>query len=256
MRPTARWGIMEVAIVGAGNVGQATGWTLANHGCVVRFWDIQPRMEVRLANSLPSAIRGTQAVFVCVPTDHVAGAVDALASLVADQVCVLRSTVTLGTTRMCAAKVSVPWVYDPEFGRENNLRWDAINPWRLVWGTVDGHPNAVVADLYAWCVAPRFWMTWEEAECVKLLANAFLATKISWANEVAALIQKVGGDAHRVLEAVAADTRIGAYGMEPGRPFGGRCLPKDAQLLAACAAQYGIPLRMLQAALAINAAPP
>jgi nucleotide sugar dehydrogenase len=153
-------------------------------------------------------------------------------------------------------------VANPEFLREGSAVSDFLHPDRIVIGGTDEGCD-VVERAFAPILsqsfiggrfpAPRlFRMDRVSAEMVKYAANAALATKISFANEIAGLCELTGADARSVLPAVGADPRIGERNLEPGLGWGGSCFPKDTAALTAMAAEYGVRAHLLEAACAVN----
>ena len=179
-------------------------------------------------------------------------------------VVVIRSTVPVGTcerlqTRRLRRQLVVS---NPEFLREGHALADALAPNRIVAG---GSRSArpIVEALYAPLLAqlastapealpPFIWTTSRSAELAKYAANGFLATKLSFVNEIANLAEVVGADAETVLRAMGLDPRIGAGHMRPGLGWGGSCFPKDTRALAALAAGEGYDFVVLRAAIEQN----
>ena len=164
-----------------------------------------------------------------------------------------KSTVPAGTARMLAGRLEqvdgVTLMWNPEFLREGFAVKDTLEPDRLVYGVRDpGTPaaeqavamlDAVYASLLT-AGAPRLVMGYETAELVKVSANAFLATKISFINAIAELCETVGGDVTDVARAIGMDDRIGAKFLRAGVGFGGGCLPKDIRAFIASAEEHGV----------------
>ncbi len=141
---------------------------------------------------------------------------------------------------------------NPEFLREGNAIGDFLHPDRVVIGSEDGHAIAILQDLYAPLGAPILTVDVHTAEMIKYAANAFLATKISFINEIANLCAAARADIDGVIAGIGADARIGRTYLEPGLGFGGSCLPKDVTALAHVARRHAIEPTMLEAALAVN----
>jgi UDPglucose 6-dehydrogenase len=150
-----------------------------------------------------------------------------------------------GTVRFSVAS-------NPEFLREGTAVRDFLHPDRIVIGTCDDLARTALEELYAPLHAPLMFVDARTAEAIKYAANSFLATKISFANELANICAAVGADCTRVLEGIAADPRIGAHFLTPGLGFGGSCLPKDLSALAYLARTHGIEPLILQAVAAVN----
>src|SRR4029079_14596084 len=191
-----------------------------------------------------------------------AAAREIAASLDGYTVVISKSTVPIGTgdeveriileTRP-GAGFSV--VANPEFLREGAAIQDFKHPDRIVVGTSDERARKVVADLYRPLYlnqAPILYTTRRTAELIKYAANAFLATKITFINEIADLCEKVGADVQEVARGIGLDGRIGAKFLHAGPGFGGSCLPKDTQALVKTGQDHDVSLRVLEAVVAVN----
>ncbi|MFJ4222052.1 UDP-glucose dehydrogenase family protein [Curtobacterium luteum] len=181
----------------------------------------------------------------------------AVASLVpylsADAYVVGKSTVPVGTAARLAGEVeaAVPGatlVWNPEFLREGFAVQDTISPDRLVYGVPAGEQGeratAVLDEVYASALAegtPRLVVDLPTAELVKVSANAFLATKISFINAMAEIAEVVGADVTALADAIGHDARIGRKFLNAGLGFGGGCLPKDIRAFQARASELGVP---------------
>jgi GDP-mannose 6-dehydrogenase len=132
-----------------------------------------------------------------------------------------------------AFETAVELVYNPEFLRESVAVQDYFNPPKIVIGTRDGQPSSNMAALYATLDAPVFITPYAEAEFTKFVDNTWHAVKVSYANEIGRVCQKLGLSAKTVHEIFVSDTKlnISAYYMRPGGAFGGSCLPKDVRAL-------------------------
>ena len=138
----------------------------------------------------------------------------------------------------------VPPLRVPEFLRQGSALEDFFAPSRVVIGrspSADPDAEAVLTDLFAVFGAPLRLVTLEEAELIKNGANAFLALKISFANEIAALAERAGGDVGPVLDGIGLDPRVGPTYLQPSFGFGGSCLPKDLQTIASPGASVASP---------------
>ena len=125
-------------------------------------------------------------------------------------------------------------VSNPEFLREGSSVQDFFRPDRVVIGGVNREAMDVVAALYRPLCrneAPVVFTSWESSELIKYASNAFLATKISFINDIANLCDRVGADVRDVAKGMGADGRIGKYFLHPGPGYGGACFPKDTQAL-------------------------
>ncbi|BAC90121.1 UDP-glucose dehydrogenase family protein [Gloeobacter violaceus] len=150
---------------------------------------------------------------------------------------------------------------NPEFLREGSAVWDTFNPDRIVIGAEDARAVEVMRRLYAHWVSPADTDTQAvpmvvtdlaSAEMIKYAANAFLATKISFINEIANICERVGADVTRIAEAIGLDKRIGRSFLNAGAGWGGSCFPKDVSALVSTAAEYGYNCELLKATLSVN----
>jgi UDPglucose 6-dehydrogenase len=174
-----------------------------------------------------------------------------------------KSTVPVGTGKRLASlirkhqlkPVDFSVVSNPEFLREGAAISDFMRPDRVVIGGSDEQAIAIMRDLYRplYLIETPFVITsLEGAELIKYAANAFLATKISFVNEIANLCEKVGCDVHEVARAIGMDRRIGSKFLHPGPGFGGSCFPKDTLALSAIARQFSSPTRIVDAVIEVN----
>lgn len=174
-----------------------------------------------------------------------------------DAVLVLKSTVPVGTTQrvqdiVIGAGGSSPVVANPEFLREGSSVADFDRPSRIVIGSHDRAAVEVMLDLYADFDTNVVVTDPSSAELIKYASNAYLATRISFANELARLCEAAGADVAHVLHGVGADPRIGHGYFQPGPGYGGSCLPKDTRGLLATARDLGSDLLLVQAAVEAN----
>jgi len=179
------------------------------------------------------------------------------------KVIVTKSTVPIGTgarlreliSEKQTKRFSFGIVSNPEFLREGAAINDFMRPDRVVIGTADQEAAAIMRDLYRplyLIEAPFVITSLEAAELTKYAANAFLAMKISFINEVANLCDKIGCDVHDVARAMGMDRRIGGKFLHPGPGFGGSCFPKDTQALVSVARQYGCESLIVDAVIEVN----
>ena len=146
---------------------------------------------------------------------------------------------------------------NPEFLREGAAIGDFMRPDRVVLGVEDERAEAVLRELYrpiTLIEAPILVTNWESAELTKYAANAFLATKISFINEVANLCESVGADVHDVAKGMGLDDRIGKKFLHPGPGYGGSCFPKDTLALIRIAQENDVPSRIVESVVEVNAA--
>jgi UDPglucose 6-dehydrogenase len=144
---------------------------------------------------------------------------------------------------------------NPEFLRQGSAMTDYRNPTRIVIGTfaeTSAEHLGLIHELFAGLDGPRLEVDVAAAELIKNVANGFLALKLSFVNEVAALAEEYGVEVQQVLDGIAFDPRIGSTYMRPGLGFGGSCLPKELQVLAAAGRQRGIPMHMARAVSQVN----
>ena len=175
---------------------------------------------------------------------------------------VTKSTVPVGTGDRIEAQLTglrpdadVAVVSNPEFLREGSAIGDFMKPDRIVVGTDDLRAREVMETVYAPLTArgaPLLMTDRRTSELIKYAANAFLAVKISYINEIADLCEELGADAPRVAEGMGLDARIGARFLEPGPGFGGSCFPKDTDALLSTGRAAGVPLRVVTAAAVAN----
>ncbi len=177
------------------------------------------------------------------------------------KVVVLKSTVPVGTNRKIKesvaslTKYSVGVVSNPEFLKEGAAIDDFLRPDRVVIGTDEPETAAVMEELYRPFVRtgnPILVMDPESAELTKYAANAMLASRISFMNEIAQLCEKVGADVSQVRRAVGSDRRIGHAFLFPGVGYGGSCFPKDIRALARTARDAGLELKIVEAIEEVN----
>ena len=181
------------------------------------------------------------------------------------KVIVTKSTVPVGTGKIIQDVInenlesSCPFdvASNPEFLREGSAVEDFLRPNRVVIGTSSPQAAAILSDLYRplyLIETPFVKTTVESAELIKYASNAFLATKISFINEVANLCDRVGADVHVVAKGMGLDHRIGQKFLHPGPGFGGSCFPKDTMALAKMSRDNGLEFKLVEAAIEVNAA--
>jgi UDPglucose 6-dehydrogenase len=179
------------------------------------------------------------------------------------KVVVTKSTVPMGTGAMIrrlieenqTQKVPFSVASNPEFLREGAAIEDFMRPNRIVIGVEDPQAVAILKDLYnpLYLIETPFVVTSVvSAEMIKYASNAFLATKISFINEIANLCEAVGADVHEVARGMGLDNRIGKKFLHPGPGFGGSCFPKDTRAVLKMAEDKGVPARIVQAVIEVN----
>lgn len=177
-----------------------------------------------------------------------------------DTIVVMKSTVPVGTADLVRGilkgiNVRVEVVSNPEFLKEGTAVNDFLKPERVIIGCQSDWARRTMSDLYAPFVrsgAPILMMSNRSAELSKYAANCFLATKISFINDVALLAEKVGADIHDVRRGIVADSRIGSKFLYPGCGYGGSCFPKDIQALIHLGREYDLPLNIFEAVHGTN----
>lgn len=227
--------------------------------------------RLRFATSAHTALQDAQIAFLAVGTPtgpmgeadltYVRQACDELASHGHDALLVVnKSTVPVETADLVERLVNAPdsgrrclaVVSNPEFLREGSAVADFMHPDRIVIGSRDRQAVAVLRKLYEPLGAPILVVDPRTAEMIKYAANAFLATKISFINEIANLCGAVDADVDGVIAGIGADARIGPAYLQPGLGFGGSCLPKDVAALAEVARAHDIEPTILDATMSVN----
>jgi UDPglucose 6-dehydrogenase len=230
--------------------------------------------RLSFTEDLTEAVRSADAVFIAVGTPSRRGdghadlsyvyeaARDVAAAIDGFTVVITKSTVPVGTCDEIEriihderpdAEVAV--VSNPEFLREGAAIHDFKHPDRIIVGTNDERARKVVAEIYRPLnlnQAPILYTERRTAELTKYAANAFLATKITFINEIADLCEKVGADVQEVARGIGLDKRVGPKFLHAGPGFGGSCFPKDLRALIKTAQDYNVPMRILEAVNAVN----
>jgi UDPglucose 6-dehydrogenase len=223
--------------------------------------------------NLAQAISGADAVFIAVGTpsrgdgdadlSYVFGAAEEIArAMTGYTVIVTKSTVPVGTGRKVAEIIrqsrpdaQFDVVSNPEFLREGSAIQDFMRPDRVIIGSDSDRAAAVMRELYRplyLIEVPMIFTSLETAELTKYAANGFLATKISFINEIADLCERVGADVQDVARGIGLDGRIGRKFLHAGPGYGGSCFPKDCLALTRTAAERGAPVRIVEAAASAN----
>jgi UDPglucose 6-dehydrogenase len=230
--------------------------------------------RLAFTGELAAAVHGAEAVFIAVGTptrrgdghadlSYVYAAAEQVArALTSYTVIVTKSTVPVGTGRRIveivrAARPDLDFdvASNPEFLREGNAIGDFMRPDRVVIGTESERARDVLRVLYRplyLIEAPIVFTGIETAELTKYAANAFLAMKVTFINEMADLCEKAGADVHDVARGIGLDGRIGRKFLHAGPGFGGSCFPKDTLALMRIAQDAGAPSRLVEAVVAVN----
>lgn len=224
--------------------------------------------------NLAQAIKGAEAVFIAVGTPtrrgdghadltYVMAAAEEVAKTASDYVVIVtKSTVPVGTNRrvkQAVAKANPALEFDvasnPEFLREGAAIDDFMKPDRVVIGVQTDRAAEVMADIYRPLYLRDFPVVvtdLESAEMIKYAANAFLATKITFINEVAALCEKMGADIKQVSKGMGMDGRIGNKFLHAGPGYGGSCFPKDTKALARMGQEHAVPMQITETVIKVN----
>jgi UDPglucose 6-dehydrogenase len=230
--------------------------------------------RLAFTTELDSAVRDADAVFIAVGTPSrrgdghadlsfvYAAAREIAGALNGYTVVVTKSTVPVGTgdeveriIREARPDADFAVVANPEFLREGAAIQDFKHPDRIVVGTSSGRASDTMAELYRALYinqAPILYTQRRTAELIKYAANAFLATKITFINEIADLAERIGVDVQEVARGIGMDNRISTKFLHAGPGFGGSCLPKDAVALIRTAQDHQAPLRILETVVAVN----
>jgi UDPglucose 6-dehydrogenase len=281
-----------IGVIGTGYVGLVTAAGFAELGSEVWCVDIdadkvarlrrgevpiyEPGLEellsgnrerLHFSTSLADALEHARLLFVAVGTpptysgDADLSAVHAVVEAMPpsrEHALVMKSTVPCGTgaslTRVFGeqGKEGLGYVSCPEFLREGSAVKDFLNPDRVVVGDDGGWAGDAVVALYSPLDAPLVRTDIASAEMVKLASNAFLATKISFINEIANVCEETGADVVEVARGMGLDDRIGAKFLQAGIGFGGSCFPKDVDALKQLAGNSGYHFQLLNAVIAVN----
>ncbi len=228
--------------------------------------------RLTFTNNLEEAIKDSLVIFLALPTPpgeggaadlkYVLGVADHLGKIMTDyKVIVDKSTVPVGTADKVHAAIAANYkgefdvVSNPEFLREGVAVDDFMKPDRVVIGASSARAFEVMDELYAPYVRqgnPVMHMDTRSAELTKYAANSFLATKISFMNEIARLCELLGADVDMVRKGVGSDDRIGKRFLFPGIGYGGSCFPKDVQALVHSASEVNYDFKILKAVEAVN----
>jgi len=227
----------------------------------------QGQQRLRFTTDIPCAIAQAEIVFIAVGTPpdedgsadlrHVLNVADSIGRhMTRELVVVTKSTVPVGTAARVQAAVAQHATHpfhmcsNPEFLKEGAAVDDFLKPDRVVLGVDSDHARSVMAELYAPFVRtgrPIIFMDIPSAEMTKYAANAMLATRISFMNEIAHVCERVGADVDLVRKGVGSDSRIGSSFLFPGPGYGGSCFPKDVKALVRTAKEVGSDLGVLEA---------
>jgi UDPglucose 6-dehydrogenase len=282
----------RIGVFGAGWVGLVTAGCFAELGDDVVVRDVVPERVDALRNGrmpfhepdLPEVLArnaerltytldvddlaGADTLFICVQTpptysgdadlSYVWNALDELPQVDRHQILVMKSTVPVGTGEKVRAALeargltNIGYVSNPEFLAEGRAVRDFLDPDRIVIGAFDRADAAAIEELYGAIDAPVVLTDVPSAEMIKLAANAFLMTRISFINEIANVCEAVGADVVQVAEGIGLDHRLGPHFLRAGIGFGGSCFPKDSLALKQLASNSGYHFQLLSAVIEVN----
>ncbi len=246
--------------------------TIYEPGLEKLFLRNQKEGRLHFTTSLQEGIKDAQIIFLALPTPpgedgsadlkYILGVADDLGKIISQYVIIIdKSTVPVGTADKVHAavaknaKVEFDIVSNPEFLREGVAVDDFMKPDRVVIGTTSEKAKKTLNDLYLPFVRqgnPIIYMDEKSAELTKYAANSFLATKITFMNEIANLCELLGADVDMVRKGIGSDERIGKRFLFPGIGYGGSCFPKDVQALAKSSADVNYEFRILDAVMDVN----
>ena len=282
----------RIGVFGAGWVGLVTAGCFAELGHHVVVRDVLPERIDALRNGrmpfhepdLPDVLArnaerltytldvhdlvDADTLFICVQTppaysgdadlSFVWNVLDELPHIDRHPILVMKSTVPVGTGEKVRAALeargltNVGYVSNPEFLAEGRAVRDFLHPDRIVIGAFDRAEAAAIEELYAAIDAPVVLTDVPSAEMIKLAANAFLMTRISFINEIANVCEAVGADVVQVAEGIGLDHRLGPHFLRAGIGFGGSCFPKDSLALKQLASNSGYHFQLLSAVIEVN----
>ncbi|MDM7933557.1 UDP-glucose/GDP-mannose dehydrogenase family protein [Tabrizicola sp.] len=230
--------------------------------------------RLSFTTNLAEAVDGAEAVFIAVGTPTrrgdghadlsyvMAAAAEIGQALTGYAVVVTKSTVPVGTNRKVAEVIKATKpdaafdvASNPEFLREGAAIDDFMHPDRVVVGVETEQARKLMAELYRPLSLREFPMVYtglESAEMIKYAANAFLATKITFINEIAALCERVGADVKAVAKGMGMDGRIGDKFLHAGPGYGGSCFPKDTKALARIGQDHAVPMQIVETVIKVN----
>jgi nucleotide sugar dehydrogenase len=273
----------KISIIGSGVVGKATGMGLALQGIGTLFHDINRNTLLTLQSKgyeitteIEEVVLTSEVIFVCLPTPNINDNIDLrIIEKCSEEIgrslkktddyvlIVFRSTMPPGTTRLkiipilerySGLKTGVDFgiCTNPEFLREQSPLEDFLHPNKSVIGEHDKKSGNILEKLYAPLKFSIIRTDLDSAEMIKYTSNLFLASKISFFNEIFLICEKLGLDSKKISEVASLDYRIGRYGIYGGKPFGGMCLPKDLAAFVSYLKDKGIRPKLLEAVSEIN----
>ncbi len=250
--------------------------TIYEPGLEKLFLRNQKEGRLHFTTKLDEAVKDAKIIFLALPTPpgedgsadlkYILGVAEALGKLIKKEdykIIIDKSTVPVGTADKVKASLikngaeekSFAVVSNPEFLREGVAVEDFMKPDRVVIGTESERAKKILLDLYAPFVRqgnPIIFMDEKSAELTKYAANAFLATKITFMNEIAQLCERLGADVDMVRKGIGSDERIGKRFLFPGIGYGGSCFPKDVQALVQSSTEINYDFKILNAVMEVN----
>jgi UDPglucose 6-dehydrogenase len=260
---------IDTAKINKLNSGQLT---IYEPGLEKIFLRNQKEGRLHFTTNLADGIAGAQIIFLALPTppgedgsadlQYILGVANDLGKIISEYVIIIdKSTVPVGTAEKVHAAIAThagvefDVVSNPEFLREGVAVDDFMKPDRVIIGTSSERAKKALNDLYLPFVRqgnPIIYMDEKSAELTKYAANSFLATKITFMNEIANLCERFGADVDMVRKGIGSDERIGRRFLFPGIGYGGSCFPKDVQALAKSAKDVNYEFKILDAVMDIN----
>ena len=228
--------------------------------------------RLKFSTDLETAVADAEIIFLALPTppgedgsadlSYILGVADQLGKIIKDyKVIIDKSTVPVGTAEKVKNAISkntqigFDVVSNPEFLREGYAVSDFLKPDRVVIGTESAKARKILEELYKPFVRqgnPIYFMDEKSAELTKYAANSFLATKITFMNEIANFCEKVGADVDMVRKGIGSDARIGNRFLFPGIGYGGSCFPKDVQALVKSGSDHGFDFKIINSVMEVN----
>ena len=225
--------------------------------------------SIEYTSDIKKAIKENEVIFIAVGTpsgedgrinmEYFKKAVQEIAeNMPSYRVIVIKSTVPVGTGDWAKEEIKKYYkgefsvVSNPEFLSEGTAVKDFLEPDRIVIGAQDQKAKDIMLDIYSSINAPKLVVDIKSAEIIKYAANAFLATKISFINEIANICEKTGGDITKVAQGIGLDKRIGPYFLRAGIGYGGSCFPKDVDGLLSISNRYQHNFGLLRAVVEVN----
>ena len=262
---------MKIGIIGRGFVGSAinNGFSCdPNYSADIKIYDINPKLS---SHSLEETVNQSEIIFLSVPTpSNIDGSInleivdDILSNInkiiKVNNIILLKSTVVPGTTEILSNKYKkLNIVFNPEFLTERNANDDFLNQSRIILGG-DKNNTGIVARFYNWRFQnkiPIVQTNFQTAELIKYMNNTFLATKVSFMNEMKVISDKLNVEWEKVIEGFSLDPRVGNSHIDvPGHDgklgFGGSCFPKDIQALIHFSQSIDVDTKVLKAAWESN----